>query len=93
MIYFYYFTAKAVNKAPRFLKKLSDVRVTEGESLKLEVQVEGIPEAEIMWTCDGMEVPDADCSFVNNIARFVLSIINISSTCLLKCNIYKYLNK
>ena len=63
-------TAKAVNKAPRFLKKLSDVRVTEGESLKLEVVVEGIPEAEIMWTCDGMEVPDADCSFVNNIARF-----------------------
>jgi len=78
--------AKAVNKAPRFLKKLSDVRVTEGESLKLEVVVEGIPEAEIMWTCDGMEVPDADCSFVNNIARLVIHQIKMKHTGQFMCS-------
>jgi len=78
--------AKAVNKPPKFLKKLSDVRAVEGESLKLEVQVEGIPEAEIMWTIDGQEVLDADCSFVNNIARLVIHQIKMKHTGQYMCN-------
>lgn len=41
---------------PKFEKKLSDQKLTEGETLKLKVQISGTPDPEIKWFKDGQEV-------------------------------------
>ena len=53
---------------PRFVRAPNDVRVTEGETLTLEAEVEGCPTPEIVWSLDGEEVSNAECTFVRNIA-------------------------
>lgn len=47
-------------KAPRFAVKLADVRVTEGEPLKLECRVEANPLPEMTWYKDGAKVVPSD---------------------------------
>ncbi|XP_044021283.1 obscurin isoform X3 [Aphidius gifuensis] len=41
---------------PKIVKKLSDQKLTEGETLKLKVQITGTPDPEIKWFKDGQEV-------------------------------------
>ncbi|XP_045774450.1 obscurin isoform X4 [Maniola jurtina] len=45
-----------VNRKPRITKSLIDMSVDVGQTLKLEVEVEGCPEPRIMWYKDGQEV-------------------------------------
>ncbi|XP_029048165.2 obscurin-like isoform X4 [Osmia bicornis bicornis] len=45
-----------VNTRPKLLKKLSDLRVNEGDTLKLIFEVSGTPDPEIKWFKDGKEV-------------------------------------
>ncbi|XP_049875611.1 obscurin isoform X4 [Pectinophora gossypiella] len=45
-----------VNRKPRFTKSLVDMTVDEGQTLKLEVEVEGCPEPKLKWYKDGREV-------------------------------------
>ncbi|XP_034177401.2 obscurin isoform X2 [Osmia lignaria lignaria] len=45
-----------VNTRPKLLKKLSDLRVNEGDTLKLILEVSGTPDPEVKWFKDGKEV-------------------------------------
>ncbi|XP_047356867.1 obscurin isoform X7 [Vespa velutina] len=45
-----------VKTRPKLLKKLTDQRIKEGETLKLTVEISGTPEPEIKWYKDGQEV-------------------------------------
>ncbi|XP_039752240.1 obscurin-like isoform X7 [Pararge aegeria] len=45
-----------VNRKPRITKSLIDMSVDVGQTLKLEVEVEGCPEPKIKWYKDGKEV-------------------------------------
>ncbi|XP_038208119.1 obscurin isoform X2 [Zerene cesonia] len=45
-----------VNRKPRITKSLVDMTVDEGQTLKLEVEVEGCPEPRVKWYKDGKEV-------------------------------------
>ncbi|XP_022117643.2 obscurin isoform X5 [Pieris rapae] len=45
-----------VNRKPRITKSLVDMTVDEGQTLKLEVEVEGCPEPKVKWYKDGKEV-------------------------------------
>ncbi|XP_041975025.1 obscurin-like isoform X3 [Aricia agestis] len=45
-----------VNRKPRITKSLVDMTVDAGQTLKLEVEVEGCPEPRIKWYKDGKEV-------------------------------------
>ncbi|XP_047520181.1 obscurin isoform X3 [Pieris napi] len=45
-----------VNRKPRITKSLIDMTVDEGQTLKLEVEVEGCPEPKVKWYKDGKEV-------------------------------------
>ncbi|XP_050346638.1 obscurin isoform X5 [Nymphalis io] len=45
-----------VNRKPRITKSLVDMTVDVGQTLKLEVEVEGCPEPKIKWYKDGKEV-------------------------------------
>ncbi|XP_069362837.1 obscurin isoform X3 [Maniola hyperantus] len=45
-----------VNRKPRITKSLIDMSVDVGQTLKLEVEVEGCPEPRIKWYKDGQEV-------------------------------------
>ncbi|XP_075991750.1 obscurin isoform X3 [Anticarsia gemmatalis] len=45
-----------VNKKPRFTKSLIDMTVDAGQTLKLDVEVEGCPEPKVKWYKDGKEV-------------------------------------
>ncbi|KAI5632857.1 immunoglobulin i-set domain-containing protein [Phthorimaea operculella] len=45
-----------VNRKPRFTKSLVDMTVDEGQTLKLEVEVEGCPEPKLKWLKNGKEV-------------------------------------
>lgn len=45
-----------VNTRPKLLKKLSDLRVNEGDTLKLIFEVSGTPDPEVKWFKDGQEV-------------------------------------
>lgn len=46
-----FFTGK-----PRITKSLVDMTVDQGQTLKLEVEVEGCPEPKVKWFKDGKEV-------------------------------------
>lgn len=63
------FSAKRLEKQPRFKKSPSDVRTVEGETLTLEAEVEGVPTPEIVWSLDGEEILNGDVSYQNNVAR------------------------
>ncbi|XP_035445081.2 obscurin isoform X2 [Spodoptera frugiperda] len=45
-----------VNRKPRFTKSLIDMTVDAGQTLKLDVEVEGCPEPRVKWYKDGKEV-------------------------------------
>nr|XP_049692291.1 obscurin isoform X2 [Helicoverpa armigera] len=45
-----------VNRKPRFTKSLIDMTVDAGQTLKLDVEVEGCPEPKVKWYKDGKEV-------------------------------------
>lgn len=45
-----------VKTRPKLLKKLSDQRIKEGDTLKLIFEVAGTPEPEVKWFKDGQEV-------------------------------------
>ncbi|XP_046823069.1 obscurin isoform X3 [Vespa crabro] len=45
-----------VKTRPKLLKKLTDQRIKEGDTLKLTVEISGTPEPEIKWYKDGQEV-------------------------------------
>nr|XP_031831778.1 obscurin isoform X2 [Nomia melanderi] len=45
-----------VKTRPRLIKKLADLRVKEGDTLKLEFSVAGTPAPEVKWYKDGQEV-------------------------------------
>ncbi|XP_037298736.1 obscurin isoform X2 [Manduca sexta] len=45
-----------VNRKPRFTKSLVDMTVDAGQTLKLDVEVEGCPEPKVKWFKDGKEV-------------------------------------
>ncbi|CAG4950620.1 unnamed protein product [Parnassius apollo] len=45
-----------VNRKPRITKSLVDMTVDAGQTLKLEVEVEGCPEPKVKWYKDGKEV-------------------------------------
>ncbi|KAK9307270.1 hypothetical protein QLX08_002302 [Tetragonisca angustula] len=45
-----------VNTRPKLLKKLTDQRINEGDTLKLIFEVGGTPEPEVKWFKDGEEV-------------------------------------
>ncbi|XP_050680436.1 obscurin isoform X3 [Leptidea sinapis] len=45
-----------VNRKPRITKSLVDMTVDEGQTLKLEVEVEGCPEPKVKWYKDGREL-------------------------------------
>ncbi|XP_022821456.1 obscurin isoform X5 [Spodoptera litura] len=45
-----------VNRKPRFTKSLIDMTVDAGQTLKLDVEVEGCPEPKVKWFKDGKEV-------------------------------------
>ncbi|CAH0724488.1 unnamed protein product, partial [Brenthis ino] len=45
-----------VNRKPRITKSLVDMTVDAGQTLKLEVEVEGCPEPRVKWYKDGKEV-------------------------------------
>nr|XP_037866814.1 obscurin isoform X5 [Bombyx mori] len=45
-----------VNRKPRFTKSLVDMTVDAGQTLKLDVEVEGSPEPKVRWFKDGKEV-------------------------------------
>ncbi|XP_078034638.1 obscurin isoform X5 [Augochlora pura] len=45
-----------VNTRPRLIKKLTDQRVKEGDTMKLVFEVAGTPEPEVKWFKDGQEV-------------------------------------
>ncbi|CAH2103000.1 unnamed protein product [Euphydryas editha] len=45
-----------VNRKPRITKSLVDMTVDVGQTLKLEVEVEGCPEPKVKWYKDGKEV-------------------------------------
>nr|XP_033338378.1 obscurin isoform X2 [Megalopta genalis] len=45
-----------VNTRPRLIKKLADMRVKEGDTMKLVFEVAGTPEPEVKWFKDGQEV-------------------------------------
>nr|CAB3264137.1 myosin light chain kinase, smooth muscle [Phallusia mammillata] len=67
---------KPVVTRPRFLRALSDVRVTEGDTLTLEAEVDGSPTPEILWSLDGEEISNAECSFNKSIAK--LTVYNVT---------------
>ncbi|KAL7294623.1 hypothetical protein TKK_0011927 [Trichogramma kaykai] len=45
-----------VHYRPKLIKKLSDQKVKEGDTMKLSVQVSAVPEPEVKWYKDGQEV-------------------------------------
>ncbi|XP_059058380.1 obscurin, partial [Achroia grisella] len=45
-----------VNRKPRITKSLVDISVDAGQTLKLDVEVEGCPEPKVKWYKDGKEV-------------------------------------
>lgn len=45
-----------VNTRPKLLKKLADLRVKEGDTMKLVFEVAGTPDPEVKWFKDGQEV-------------------------------------
>ncbi|XP_020711861.2 obscurin isoform X6 [Athalia rosae] len=45
-----------VNTKPKIIKKLTDQRITEGETLQLKFEVSGVPEPEVKWFKDGQDV-------------------------------------
>ena len=45
-----------VNTRPKLLKKLTDQRINEGDTLKLILEVAGTPEPKVKWFKDGEEV-------------------------------------
>ncbi|XP_026319349.1 obscurin isoform X2 [Hyposmocoma kahamanoa] len=45
-----------VNRKPRFTKSLVDMTVDVGQTLKLDVEVEGCPEPKVKWFKDGKEI-------------------------------------
>jgi len=70
--------AKPSYKRPCFITPPKDVRGYEGDTLALETEVDGQPTPEIVWSLDGEEVADAECSYVGNIAKLVLR--NVTSS-------------
>ncbi|KAL1110551.1 hypothetical protein AAG570_008079, partial [Ranatra chinensis] len=55
---------------PLFKKQLKDVRVDEGDTLNLQIEVEGTPEPQIKWFKDGQEVvSDAHIKITRNNKR------------------------
>ncbi|XP_076821519.1 myosin light chain kinase, smooth muscle-like isoform X3 [Clavelina lepadiformis] len=71
---------KRVQLRPHFTKSPSDVRATEGETVIIETEVEGVPTPEIVWSLDGEEVSGADASFINNLAKLVLRNVTPASS-------------
>lgn len=45
-----------VNSRPKLLKKLADLRIKEGDTMKLVFEVSGTPDPEVKWFKDGQEV-------------------------------------
>ncbi|XP_024939523.1 obscurin isoform X4 [Cephus cinctus] len=45
-----------VNSKPKIVKKLTDQKVKEGETLQLKVEISGTPEPQVKWFKDGQEV-------------------------------------
>ena len=69
ILFFFSPTAKPVHKRPCFIKPPSDVRGYEGDTLALEAEVDGQPTPEIVWSLDGEEVANGECSYTNSIAQ------------------------
>ena len=45
-----------VESVPVFTRPLSDMRVIEGQSVRLECHVTGFPEPQLHWSLDGVEL-------------------------------------
>lgn len=45
---------------PKFTKKLYDRHITNGHSVRLEVNVRGVPEPTVQWYKDGVLVTEND---------------------------------
>ncbi|KAI1702784.1 immunoglobulin domain-containing protein [Ditylenchus destructor] len=52
--------SKTADMAPRISLRLADVRVTEGQPLKLECKIEASPMPEVVWYKDGEKVAPSD---------------------------------
>lgn len=68
------FTKCGILGKPRITKSLVDMTVDEGQTLKLEVEVEGCPEPKVKWYKDGKEVnTDARIKIERDTKRSFLS--------------------
>lgn len=57
---------KELGEAPKFTKQLEDLTQTEGQPVRFEAKVSGIPKPDVHWYLDGEELTDAQIyDFIN----------------------------